>query len=77
MSGRSSIEWTGATMTALDILPRFTEADANRAWEEWGANCGPAALAVVAGLSLDEVRPYLVDFEQKGYTNPTLMFQSL
>jgi hypothetical protein len=65
-------------MTAIqDILPRFTEADADRACDEWGSNCGPAALAVVAGLTLDEVRPHLGDFEAKRYTNPTLMLDSL
>lgn len=60
-----------------DILPRFTHADSNRAHDEWGANCGPGALAVVAGLSLDDLRPHLGEFEQKGYTNPTLMFDCL
>lgn len=59
------------------IAPRFTFDDAKRAHKDWGANCGPGALAVVAGLSLDQVRPYLGDFESKGYTNPTLMFDSL
>lgn len=56
---------------------RFTEADANRASDEWGANCGPGAIAAVCGLSLDELRPHLGEFEAKGYTNPTLMWQVL
>jgi hypothetical protein len=67
-------------MTTCDtrlVAPRFTLDDAERAGDEWGANCGPAALAMVAGLSLDEVRPHMGDFEQKGYVNPTLMFDSL
>ena len=58
-------------------LPLFTCADAMSAYNEWNANCGPGALAVVAGLSLDEIRPHLGEFEQKGYTNPTLMFDCL
>src|SRR5271169_3094343 len=59
------------------IAPRFTLDDAQRAGDEWGANCGPAALAMVAGLSLDKVRPHMGDFERKGYTNPTLMLECL
>jgi hypothetical protein len=53
--------------------PRFTIEDADRAHKEWGANCGPGALAAITGLTLDEVRPHMGDFERKGYTNPTLM----
>lgn len=57
--------------------PRFSEEDANRAYEEWGANCGPGALAAVMGMTLDDVRPHMGDFERKGYTNPTLMSAAL
>lgn len=55
----------------------FTLEDVVKASDEWGANCGPAALAAVLGLTLAEVRPHLGDFERKGYMNPTLMFQAL
>ena len=55
----------------------FTLADADRAHDEWGCNCGPGALAAMAGLTLDEVRPHMGDFERKHYTNPTLMFAAL
>jgi len=55
----------------------FTADDAEQASDEWGANCGPGALAAVLGKTLDEVRPHLLDFEQKRYTHPTLMFQIL
>jgi hypothetical protein len=68
------------TIRELDtriVAPRFTLADMEQAAEVWGANCGPAALAVVAGKTIQQIRPYLGDFEQKGYTNPTLMFASL
>lgn len=51
----------------------FTQEDGERAHKEWGANCGPGALAAIMGMTLDEVRPHLGDFERKGYTNPTLM----
>ena len=56
---------------------RFTLEDADRAHDEWGENCGPGAIAAVMGLTLDELRPHMGDFEQKRYTNPTLMWDVL
>jgi hypothetical protein len=56
---------------------RFSADDAGRAYDEWGANCGPGALAGVMGMTLAEVRPHMGDFERKRYTNPTLMFDCL
>ncbi len=56
---------------------RFTEDEANAAAEEWGFNCGPAAVAAICGLSLSELRPHLGDFEQKRYTDPALMVRIL
>ena len=56
---------------------RFTLEDAHRASDAWGCNCGPSALAAVTGMTLDEVRPFMGDFEQKHYTNPTLMWSIL
>jgi len=57
--------------------PRFTAEAADRAYDEWGANCGPGAIAAICGLTLDELRPHMGDFEIKGYTNPSLMWQVL
>lgn len=56
---------------------RFTAADAERAFDDWGANCGPGAIAAICGLSLDALRPQMGDFERKRYTNPTLMWATL
>jgi len=56
---------------------RFDHAEAVRAQQDWGCNCGPTAAAAILGMSLDELRPHLGDFEAKRYTNPTLMFQIL
>ena len=56
---------------------RFTEEEANKAADEWGFNCGPAALCAVLNLTPAELRPHLIDFEQKGSTNPSLMFAVL
>lgn len=55
----------------------FTLDDAQRAYDEWGSNCGPGAIAAISGMSLEQLRPYLGDFEKKYYTNPTLMFEIL
>ena len=51
--------------------------EVERANEEWGCNCGPAAIAAVLRRPLDEVRPHMGDFESKRYTNPTLMWSAL
>lgn len=63
--------------TGMPSRPRFTVEDADRAYDEWGANCGPGAIAAICGLTLDDLRPHMVDFERKHYTNPTLMWQVL
>ena len=55
----------------------FTPDEANAASDEWGFNCGPGALCCVLGMSPARLRPFLGDFESKGYTNPTLMFETL
>lgn len=56
---------------------RFTQDDLNKANDEWGLNCGPAAIAAIYGLTPDEVRPHMQEFEQRGYTNPTMMYRIL
>jgi hypothetical protein len=55
----------------------FNAEDVERAHNTWGCNCGPAALAAVMNLTLDQTRPLMGDFEAKRYTNPTLMFESV
>ena len=52
---------------------KFTAQDLARAYQAWGCNCGPAALAACLGLTLDEVRAHLGDFEAKGWMNPTMV----
>lgn len=61
----------------MKLPVRISVKDAERAHEVWGCNCGPGALAAIMGLTLDQVRPHMGDFERKRYTNPTLMFESL
>jgi len=55
----------------------WNKRDAETAVKQWGFNCGPAALCAVTGLTPQEIRPHLVGFESKGYTNPTLMLSAL
>lgn len=54
-----------------------TYEEAHRAAQEWGANCGPVALAGICRMSLEEVREHMGNFESKRYTNPLLMWQAL
>lgn len=42
---------------------RFTEDDAQAAWEAWRFNCGPGALCAITGMTPAELRPHLGDFE--------------
>jgi hypothetical protein len=55
----------------------FSAAEAIKSSDEWGCNCGPGALAAILGKTLDEVRPLIPGFEQKRYTNPTMMYEAL
>lgn len=55
------------------IRQAFSEDDANRAYEEWGCNCGPGALAACLGWTLDEVRPHLATFDAKRYLSGPAM----
>jgi hypothetical protein len=61
----------------MRVLPKFTAEDAENAYFEWGCNCGPAALAAIMEMTLDEVRPHLTGFDAKRYVNPTMMFDAL
>jgi hypothetical protein len=59
------------------VAVRFGLDEANAAADAWGFNCGPGALCAVLGFTPDELRPHMGEFEAKGYTNPTLMFDVL
>lgn len=61
----------------IPVPVMFTLEEAQKASEEWNFNCGPAALCAVLGMTPAELRPHLIDFEKKGYTNPSLMFAVL
>jgi hypothetical protein len=55
---------------------RFTLEEAQSAWDG-KFNCGPAAICAALNLTPDELRPLMPGFAEKGYTNPTLMFETL
>jgi len=65
------------TQRALRLV--FDLDAAIRAFEEWGCNCGPGALAAIGGVSLDTAREWLGrdEFDRKRYTNPTMMLAAL
>jgi hypothetical protein len=71
------ISSSGSAPSLLYRPLRFTAEEADRAVKEWGFNCGPGALCAVLGLTPEELRPLMGDFESKGYTNPTLMKEVL
>lgn len=59
------------------MILRYTEADSDRAHDEWRANCGPHTLAAALALTLDQARALLTDFEARGLMNPTMMETAL
>jgi hypothetical protein len=63
----------------MTFNPRIIgEDEATQAWD-WGANCGPFALAAISGLSMSEIRPALeaVRFDERRYTSPAMMYGAL
>jgi hypothetical protein len=55
----------------------FTPTESEQAHEEWGANCGPNALAFALQVHISKVRPLIPHFEERRYTNPTMMKTAL
>lgn len=68
---------TNTVQGQMKLSVRFDLDEAERASEEWGFNCGPAALCAVLDMTPEEIRPLMLDFEARGYTNPTLMLDVL
>lgn len=55
----------------------YTPPDVEDAYDAWGANCGPCALAAVLGVPVSRVRRLFPDFERKPWVNPSTMWTAL
>jgi len=55
----------------------FSPEDLELAWVEWSCNCGPAALAVATGRHINDIRGLIHKFDERYYTNPTMMVGAL
>lgn len=55
----------------------FTEAEALAANKNWGANCGPQALAFALQCKLDRAYNLISGFAAKRYMNPTMMSNAI
>ena len=64
-------------MTSIVPSLAFTPEDLDRAFGEWGCNCGPTSLAVALGISLDAAHAAIPLFDERRYTNPTMMIAAL
>ncbi len=60
-------------------MPKYTfnEQQARAAFEEWGCNCGPAALAFALQTDLETVRHAIPHFAERRYTSPSMMAAAL
>jgi hypothetical protein len=65
--------------TTFQVGVKFNEQDAHFANLEWGANCGPGALAAILDKTLADIRPIVeqVDFHSRGYMNVTMMRKAI
>jgi hypothetical protein len=61
----------------MSDLPKlcYSAEESERANLDWKASCGPHSIAAACGLTLEAVRPALVNY--KGWMSPTQMSQAL
>jgi len=55
----------------------YTPQDVHDAFEAFGANCGPCALAAILQRPVMTLRPLLEGFERRGYMNPSQLLAAL
>lgn len=63
----------------MTITLSFSQDECQAAYDAWGCNCGPAALAAILGRPLDYVRlaVEVAGFAQRRYLSPTMMQRAL
>jgi hypothetical protein len=61
----------------IDSHALFVPPDVDQANADWGANCGPCALAAYMGVPVADVRDLFCDFETRRYCNPTQMIAAI
>jgi hypothetical protein len=59
------------------LIYTFSEHESDYAYETWGANCGPNALAFALQMPLEAVRPHIPQFDERRYTSPSMMAAAL
>lgn len=63
-------------MTPTALKP-WAPPDADQAFTEWRANCGPAALAAITGRTVGSLRRAFPEYPAKPWCNPTHMKAAL
>lgn len=60
-------------------MPFLSQQEASDAFDAWGANCGPGALAACLGWSFAKVQPLCeaVGFAEKRYMSPSMMLKAI
>ena len=66
-------------MKTIPPILRYTEADSDRANDEWKATCGPHSIAAACGKTLEDVRAAMLraGVNYRGWMSPTQVTNTL